>query len=164
MRLTAPPHWALAVIAAQARMAAASTNLVSFFIILLSVVEGRSSVPAALAAGFKFVHWNGLHLLHRKRVRISYNFQLLTAQERRDLLDGRPQGRGKRDVALRTVLPFNRQACMGTGVHDFNSACRDRFCEPVVGKLQVREYICAYVLDHAEIELFRNEAVITCAP
>src|ERR1039457_2127894 len=51
---------------------AARANLVSAFIILLSVVEGRSSVSAALAASFRFVHSNGLHLLHRKRGRISY--------------------------------------------------------------------------------------------
>jgi hypothetical protein len=74
------------------------------------------------------------------------------------------QERGKRDVDLRTVLPFDRQACMETGVHDFNGACRDRFCEPVVGNLRVREHKCVSVLHDAEIDLFRNEAVITYAP
>ena len=53
---------------------------------------------------------------------------------------------------------------METGVHDFDGACRDRFCEPVVGKLRVREYKCVSVLDDAEIDLFRNEAVIAYAP
>jgi hypothetical protein len=53
---------------------------------------------------------------------------------------------------------------METGVSDFNGACRDRFCEPGVGKVQVREYKCVSVLDDAEIDLFRNEAAITCAP
>jgi hypothetical protein len=53
---------------------------------------------------------------------------------------------------------------MGTGVHDFNGACRDRFCEPVVGNLRVREHKCVSVLHDAEIDLFRNEAVITYAP
>ena len=74
------------------------------------------------------------------------------------------QDRGKRDVDLRTVLPFDRQTCMETGVHDFNGACRGRFCEPVVGKFRAREYKCVSVLDDAEIDLFRNEAVIICAP
>jgi hypothetical protein len=53
---------------------------------------------------------------------------------------------------------------MQTGVHDFNGACRDRSCEPMVGKLRVCEYKCVSVLDDAEIDLFRSEAVITCAP
>jgi hypothetical protein len=53
-------------------MAAARANLVNVFIILLSVVEGRSSVPAAFAASFRFVHSNGLHLLHRKRRGVYY--------------------------------------------------------------------------------------------
>jgi len=46
--------------------------LISVFIILLSVVEGRSSVPAALAASFRFVHSNGLHPSHRKWGRVYY--------------------------------------------------------------------------------------------
>ena len=35
-------------------------------------LEGRSSVPAAFAASFRFVHSNGLHLLHRKWRCVSY--------------------------------------------------------------------------------------------
>jgi hypothetical protein len=41
-------------------------NWVNVFIILRSVVEGRSSLPAALAAGFRFVHSNGRHPSHGK--------------------------------------------------------------------------------------------------
>jgi hypothetical protein len=35
-------------------------------------VGGRSSVPAAFAASFGFVHWNSPHPLHRKRRWVSY--------------------------------------------------------------------------------------------
>ena len=36
--------------------------------------EGRPSVPEAFAAGLMFVHWNGLHPLHRRRRQVSYKF------------------------------------------------------------------------------------------
>jgi hypothetical protein len=49
--------------------------------------NAKSASYSARAASFRFVHSKGLHQLHRKRERVSYNFQLVTAQKRRDLLD-----------------------------------------------------------------------------
>jgi hypothetical protein len=65
------PAWAVKVVMS---ITAARANLISVFIVLISLLEGRSSVPAAFAASFRFVHLNGLHLLHRKRGRVYYKF------------------------------------------------------------------------------------------
>ena len=112
---------------------------------------------AAFAASFRFVHSDGLHLLHRKRWWVSYSFRLVTAQDslglpspvgtssqRHATVYARPTSRHRRNrfAAFYTVsisvwsVPKEARAALGKASNKSSKRCRGgRNLPPVRSRL-----------------------------